>query len=285
LFSDHRRLSRAKTLAAVATAAAALIVFPSAPTRANSDAPSVFQTPVGQMSATQVPAAPTPAEQAAQVKSILKNLDPCAGPLELQSKTGITPCVYVAGEAAFSYGYTSVNIPGTITASGNLGSSFTRNVFGHLDAYPSFAMELGLTAHSQLSIIAPSSIDTNVHFGQASGGASDMQFSYKQMVFANLKSATLLSLEATYEAPVGSMPFAAPGPAYNVKLIFGQGLPKHFGIAGQLPLIYEVASTNAQGQNMYGFQFVPTLLPYWQSVEERSSQSRPRICFRPISRR
>jgi hypothetical protein len=218
------------------------------------------------MPATQASATPTPAEQAASVKALLANLDPCAGPLELQSKTGITPCVYVAGEGAFSYGYTSVNIPGTITASGDRGFSFTRNFAGHVDAYPGFAMEIGITAHSQISIIAPSSIETSVHLGgQAVSGASDMQFSYKQMVFANLQSATLLSLEATYEAPVGAMPFAAPGPSYNAKLIFGQGLPKHFGIAGQLPLIYEVASTNTQGQNTYGFQFVPTLLPYWQS--------------------
>jgi hypothetical protein len=222
---------------------------------------SAQQAPATPAAAT--PAGPTPAEEEAYVKMLLDNLDPCAGPLELQSKTSTTPCVYVAGEAAFNYGYTSANVPVTVSASGFNNFAASRSLFGHIVAYPSFEMQIGVGKHAQLSVIAPSVVQTNAGIGN--GGATDLQLGYKQMVYKNITSGTLVSLEATYEAPTSAPPFGAAGPAYSVQAIVGQALPKHFGLVVGLPVSYGVVSTDASGKNQYGTQFAPLVVPYWQS--------------------
>ena len=271
MFYDRYRLLTAEPFAAITMATFVALASSAAqadPVPSPSGSAPAAQTPGSAAPAPPTPGSPTsptPAEQAAYIKTLLKNLDPCAGPLELQSKTSLTPCTYVLGEGAFSIGYAAINIPGTIEATGSRGVTFTRDFFGHVSTYPSFATQIGVTRHSQISIIAPTSIETNVRLGTAASGISDLQVGYKQMVFANLKSGTLVSLQLTYGAPIGSKPFAAPGPSYTGEVIFGQALPERFGIIGGLPVSYEVVSTKGQGPNEYGFTFVPTLVPYWQS--------------------
>jgi hypothetical protein len=211
------------------------------------------------------PANADAAAQAAYFKKLLADLDPCAGPLELESKTSITPCVFVAGEAGISYGYASVNIPATLSASGLAGIDRSLNLFGHVVAYPAFTMNIGLTNNAQLSVVWPSSIETNSRIAAAGTGASDMQLSYKQLFFKNLTSKTLASFEVSYTAPTAGAPFGAATPSYVGQLIVGQGLPLHFGVALALPISYAVVSTDANGSNKYGYSFAPVIIPYWQS--------------------
>jgi hypothetical protein len=211
------------------------------------------------------PASADAAAQAAYFKKLLADLDPCAGPLELESKTSITPCVFVAGEAGVSYGYASVNIPASLHASGLAGINRTFDIFGHLVAYPAFTMNIGLSTNAQLTVVLPSSIDTNSPFSASTGGTSDMQFSYKQLFYKNLKSKTLASFEVSYDAPTAGPPFGATAPSYVGQLIVGQALPHYFGVAVALPVSYEAVSTNADGSNKYGYTFAPIILPYWQS--------------------
>jgi len=177
--------------------------------------------------------------------------DPCGGPQELLNKVGTTPCVVVFGEAVFNVSY------GNVTADGNASeSNYTISLKGQIVGYPQTNIAVGISPSSQISVTLPSYVRvSSMRFGVLAGGASDMQFSYRQLVAASEKTGLMTGFQLLLDSPTGSAPLRAPGPSYTGQFLFSQSLPRNFGISGSLGL------QNAQSS----WAFSPMLSPSWQS--------------------
>jgi hypothetical protein len=206
------------------------------------------------------------------IPPIPKNWDPCGGPLELENKTGLTPCVFVAREAAFTAQYLSMNVPSNTslnlnTSLGPLGTSFTTSA--HIIGYPATTVYVGVEPRGEIYIVPPSFVQVNSSAAAAitgnkvlAAGASDTTFGYKHLFLLNPKKFTMLGLELAYRAPSGSPAFRGPGPSYTIDPILEQPLPHHFGVVLAFPVNnFTIVNT----PNTRGWRFTPILEPFWQS--------------------
>ena len=229
---------------------------------------------------TQATPAPTPAPT---LPPIPAGWDPCGGPHELLNKIGLTPCVFVAGEAALTAQYASVNIPSNtalnITTPGGATAATTFSTAAHAFAYPATTVYVGVLRRAQISITGPTFEQVNSSSAAAftgsnvaAAGAGDMTFAYKQLFLLNPLKFTMLGVDFAYRAPTGSAAFRGPGPSYTLNPILGQPLPRNLGVAFALPINnFTVVSTSCSTRatctqtTSRGWSFDPELASYWES--------------------
>lgn len=149
--------------------------------------------------------------------------DPCGGPKELLNKFGPTPCVYIAGEAMVSAGYSNISAHGAVSVShGGLAASLPLS--GNANVYPSLLLVFGVSPSSQFQITAPSAVSVNTARVGTFSAASDTSFNYKQRVFFSPTAFTQLAIDLGYTAPTNGGGITSPGPAYQIQLDLAQPL-------------------------------------------------------------
>lgn len=149
--------------------------------------------------------------------------DPCGGPKELLNKFGPTPCVYIAGEAMVSAGYSNISAHGSVSFShGTLGASLPLS--GNANVYPSLLLVFGVSPSSQVQITAPSAVSVNTARLGTFSAASDTSFNYKQRVFFSQTAFTQLAVDLGYTAPTNGGGITSPGPVYQIELDLAQPL-------------------------------------------------------------
>src|SRR5581483_11102165 len=108
---------------------------------------------------------PAPSSTAAPVwhnppNTNFSTFDPCGGPKELLNKFGPTPCVYIAGEAMVSAGYSNISSHGSVSVSRGA-VAVGLPLSGNANVYPSLLLVLGVSPNSQLQVTAPSAVSVN----------------------------------------------------------------------------------------------------------------------------
>src|SRR5579871_390346 len=185
------------------------------PAAATSAQPSITPTPAP--SSTPAPAWHNPPNTNFSI------FDPCGGPKELLNKFGPTPCVYIAGEAMASAGYSNISAHGSVSASrGALAASLPLS--GNANVYPSLLLVFGVSPHAQFQITAPSAVTVNTARLGSFSAASDTSFDYKQRVFFSPTAFTQLAIDLGYTAPTNGGGITSAGPAYQIQLDLAQPL-------------------------------------------------------------
>src|SRR5579871_1078830 len=185
------------------------------PAAATSAQPSITPTPAP--SSTPAPAWHNPPNTNFSI------FDPCGGPKELLNKFGPTPCVYIAGEAMASAGYSNISAHGSVSVShGALAASLPLS--GNASVYPSLLLVIGVSPSSQFQITAPSAVSVNTARVGTFSAASDTSFDYKQRVFFSPTAFTQLAIDLGYTAPTNGGGITSPGPAYQIQLEVAQPL-------------------------------------------------------------
>ena len=193
----------------------------------------------------------TPAARAAPVWHNPPNtnysiFDPCGGPKELLNKFGPTPCVYVAGEAMVSAGYSNISTHGSVSAShGAVTRSFP--ISGNANVYPSLLLVVGVSPSSQLQITAPSDVEVNTaRFGSYSA-ASDTSFNYKQRLFFSPTAYTQLAVDLGYTAPTNGGGITSPGPSYQIQLDLAQPISSSVSVGPWWTFVNSASTSPGQG--------------------------------------
>lgn len=211
--------------------------------------------------------APAPTESAAQ-PATSKRHDPCGGPQELLKKyLAASPCVFVLGQASLQMLYISTNVP----ANGQLnvpGSPASAMAYRHIFGYPGMLANIGVTRSAQIIIAFPSfsQINSSVQ-GTVAAGTTDLEFSYKQLVYSDPSKGILGAFLASYEAPTGSPGLAAPGPAYefNPLINFALNRARTLAISFAFPVANSAISSSASSGVQRGWSFAPQAVPLWRS--------------------
>ena len=193
-------------------------------------------------------------------------IDPCGGPFELENKLGPTACIFPLGEVMIQGAYQSINVPGTPQGPGPFGKAFKVPAYAHVFSYPASVLYVGVTRRAEVDITPPSFAQINSgKFGTLAAGAMDMQFSYKQLCYINLKTRTLMAFKLTYRAPTGSQALRGVGPAYQLNPIIGHRFGPLFGLTLALPLNNAVVRSTPSAGVQRGWSLPPKLIAYWQS--------------------
>ena len=177
---------------------------------------------------------PTPPATPAQVWHNPPNtnfsiFDPCGGPNELLNKFGPTPCVYIAGEAMVSAGYSNISAHGAVSVShGGLAASLPLS--GNANVYPQLLLVFGVSPSSQVQITAPSAVDVSTARLGSFSASSDPSIAYKQRVFFSPTAFTQLAVDLGYTAPTNGGGITSPGPSYQVQLDLAQPLNANVSI-------------------------------------------------------
>jgi hypothetical protein len=195
---------------------------------------------------------PSPAGTAQPAKAAMPKFDPCAGPLELMNKVGITPCVLTKDQFVASGGY----INGTINGNGVINGVANTPFHGDLQLYQG-SIAAGLTNDSQISIGIPAY--TSLKFrgaGPSEAGSSGWTLNYQQRFFVDLHSGTQATLTLTDSTP-GTLSFTSTGgPTYQLGIIAGRPLTKTLAVTLQALGIYAKANSSSP----YGAAFQPSLV-------------------------
>lgn len=170
--------------------------------------------------------------------------DPCGGSQELLKKyLSASPCVFVLGQASIQMVYNASNAPG----------------FTHVYGYPAPLLNLGVTRNAQITIAFPSFQNRN-----GTGGASDTELSYKQLIYVDRKNGILGGLLLSYQIPSGSPQLSAPGPGYSISPLLNFALNKARTIALNISLPV-TNTTNLQPGAGRAWDFIPQAVLVWRS--------------------
>ncbi len=130
-------------------------------------------------------------------------------------------------------------------------------VFTHTYGYPAPLANIGITRNAQITIAFPSFQNRN-----GTGGTTDTELSYKQLMYWDRKNGILGGLLVSYQIPSGSPGLAAPGPGYSVSPLLNFALNKARTIALNVSLPV-TNTTNPQGGR--GWDFIPQAVLVWRS--------------------
>jgi hypothetical protein len=193
-----------------------------------------------------------------------KLFDPCGGPAELLVK-GFpnSPCSFVLGEAVVETTYATTSIPSNTTFELTKGSFTTRGA-SNAFTFPNALIIVGVSPRAQISVTLPSSQVLNTSQLGSFAGATNMVFTYRDLLYFNPKGNAFGVLQLSDQVPSGSPVFAGVGPIYVVQPYINVPFGKAITLAAVLPFTNEFVSQSAGG-GQRGWTFSPMLTPSWRS--------------------
>lgn len=207
-----------------------------------------------------------PQARATTPPATTKRRDACGGAQELLKKyLAASPCVFVAGQASIQTTYATTSIPANVRL-GLSGTAAQVTTSRSGTGYPGTMLNVGITGNAQITFLPPSfSQLSSATRGTLVAGATDVQLSYKQLVYVDSSRGILGGMLLNYEAPTGTPGLAAPGPAYTVDplLNFATNKARTMAVSLSFPVSnFAVASPSGVKR---GWSFAPQAVPLWRS--------------------
>lgn len=198
--------------------------------------------------ATPTPPASTPAAQSAPVwhnptGTPFAIFDPCAGPKELISKINPSPCVLVLGQAQVAFGYTNINVHGSVGITGPQ-RGVVLPISGNANVYPELFLAAGVSSRSQLSVALPSEVSISTQRVGSTTSATDPALNYKQLVYFSPTKFTLAAVAVGYTPPTTT---TSLGPTYTIQPQLAQPLNQDVSVGAWWT--FKNAAVNNAGVN------------------------------------
>src|SRR5271165_5851662 len=191
--------------------------------------------------------------------------DPCGGSQELLKKyLSASPCVFVRGQGSIQATYAGTNVPVVVTHTSK-GRMTTFTQFSHSFGYPGVLLNIGVTPTSQVSVVLPSFSQINSSQAGTVAGAADMEFRYKQLVYADPQRGILAGILAVYQAPTGSPGLTAPGPSYELNPLLNLALNKARSIGENLSFPLTNAPASGSADSARTWSIAPQAVTFWRS--------------------
>ncbi len=135
----------------------------------------------------------------------------------------------------------------------------------HSFGYPGALLNIGVTPSSQVTVVLPSFSQINSSQNGTIAGTADMEFRYKQLVYADPRRGILGGLLATYQAPTGSPGLTATAPSYEINPLLNIALNNARSIGENLSFPLDNVPSTSSGASTRIWNFSPQAVTFWRS--------------------